>query len=411
MNETIKKYLEALDRTNNNEIAFTPEEQEEFENFFKEHPEFEKMRKELLEQKVPEFRQQIADHYLADVSKYKDIEGQLKDLGFNIGGVKDVTLGNGKRMLVFFTEGSDTPTVIEYDKDKNILEELRQRQLDYKQYQGINENFNAEEMLKDIAKEKNLYVDLRPIDKYEPSQKVLNDPEKMAIISNLLKQAEAKNVNLRIEEKFAYIDEENNMIVSKTGVVLEAKVNTLTGEVNVDTPESQMEFKDESINEENVGSVEQSVITGENKEIKDEEHELDDEEEKVDKDPYETTVEQVLARYNYEVTDEKKQEIVDNLRKLANKEITMEELPEAQREFYGQCVAESQDLVTTEQETYDETSLSDNKEYERENTYTRTLRLKPNTKKKNEEGSSNYIYVAIIVLLIALAIFIYIMVR
>ena len=183
MNEMVAKYLDALDRTNNNEFAFTVEEQQEFEAFFKEHPELEQMRKELLEQKVPEFRQQIADSYLSDISRYRDIESQLTSLGFNMKSFKDVTLSNGKRMIVFFTNDNPEPTVIEYDPNSNILEDLRQRQIDYKQYQGSDASFNAEEMLKDLAKEQNLYADVRPLEKYEPSSKYFNDKSSSLAIS------------------------------------------------------------------------------------------------------------------------------------------------------------------------------------------------------------------------------------
>lgn len=419
MNEMVAKYLDALDRTNNNEFAFTVEEQQEFEAFFKEHPELEQMRKELLEQKVPEFRQQIADSYLSDISRYRDIESQLTSLGFNMKSFKDVTLSNGKRMIVFFTNDNPEPTVIEYDPNSNILEDLRQRQIDYKQYQGSDASFNAEEMLKDLAKEQNLYADVRPLEKYEPNSKYFNDKEKMMLISNLLKQAELKNATLSLENKYAYIDEVNNCIIARNGAVLEAKIDTLTQEVVVKSPTSEKEFKNETINGESIETAEANELTGEVEEVQDEdytEEKVEVEEEEFSK--YEIAVEKVLARREIEIDDEKKKEIIDNTQKLDEGTLTLEELPEIEREFYEQCLLESRNLVLSEETVYKEDSMESLDpdspvETIQDNTYThkRTLVLKPKKSDLQEAGISSYVYIALVVLVIVFAIFMYIIFR
>ena len=410
MNETVVKYLEALDRTNNNEMAFTYEEQAEFDAFFKEHPDLEQMRKELLEQEVPEYRQKIADRYLSDIAKNKNIEGQLNDIGFNMKSFRDVTLDNDKRIIVFFAKGSNEPITIEYDPYSNILDDLRQRQLDYGQYQSLDAGFNAEEMLKDLAKEKNLYIKTKLIENYEPDSKYINDPDKMKIISSLLKQASEKNATLQPDEKFAYIDEENNYIMSKTGVVLEAKLDTLKDEVTVESPENEREFNDELINDENVDTAKQTAAGNNEKEIKDEDHsteEINKEEE--EKDKYEIAVDKILDEKGYSVTDEQKQKIIENTKMLDEGTITLDDVPETQRDFYEKSLEESQNTVINEQELSGNVHINDNKGYELENTYTKKLIYKP--KKDSSSGSSNYLYIALVVLIIAFAIFMYIIFR
>jgi hypothetical protein len=397
MNETVARYIEALDRTNNSEYMFTPEEKEEFDAFFKEHPELEKMRQELLEQKVPEFKQNIANYYLSDIAKYKDIESILGDIGINLDGVKDVTLSNGKRILVFYTSDSLEPTTIEFDPNKNVLEELRKKQLDYKQYQGLDAGFNAEEILKDLAKEENLYINVQFIDKYEPSPEVLQDKEKLTMIQQLLKKASEKNAILSGDDRFQYINEQNCFIMTKNGKVLEAKKDEMTNEIVVDSPKEEKEFKDETVTASSPEAYEQSVLNGTNEEIKDEDYSFDSpEEEKEETNKYKQAYDIVFTEKGKELSEEEKEEFIENLKKIDEGEMTIFEVDPDLRDAYQEAL----DVVQLEIE---------NEELEISNSY--TLTYKPKRETNKEEGASAYWYIALVVLLIAFAIFMYIVLK
>lgn len=393
---TAVKYAEALMRTNNNELAFTEEEKAEFEAFFRENPELEQMRQDLLASKVPEpkFKEEIINYYLGDLAKYQDIEGQLKDMGFNLDGVKDITLSNDKRIIVFYTQDSPEPTVIEFDKDKNLSEELRQLQLDYKDYQGKDANFNAEEMLKTIAKENKLYVGIRFIEGYVPSDKYAQDKEKLTIIAQLIEKAKEQNSILTGDDRFMYIDEENNFIMSKNGRVLEAKKDELTGEYTVQSPESEKEFKDDTITEEDALEPASKPLET-STELQDSSYSFDQPDEvKPEEDKYEQAFQYTFVEGEFPEAESKRDEIIENLKKIDEGSMSIDDISELEREWYQKALDKSH-------------------EYEMTMENTRTYRFKPKEEKKSnsEEGSSTYLYIALVVLLIAFGIFMYIILR
>lgn len=283
---------------------------------------------------------------------------------FNLKGIKDITLANGKRIIVMFKNNSMEPTVIEYKNNSNILEDVNERMKDPNNF-----GLTAEEVLDQIAKEQNSYQSVKAIYGYEPSPMVLQDEKKIKKMRELLKQAKEKNLILPQDEQFAYIDETNDYIMTKTGKILEIKMDNLENTV-AQSPESASEYKDEELNEKSI-TTDAYSMTGPSTTIK--ESEVSDEE-------IEKIYEEIFKKGNYVGN---KAIVIDRLKQMANDPNVIEKMPKEEQEWYYSAY----DLMKTKE---------------------KKLIYTPNNK---ESGMSNYVYIALVVLLIAFAVFMYIVFR
>lgn len=315
----------------------------------------------------------------------EQMEEQIKkDSSFNLKNIKDVTLSNGKRIIIMFKNNSMEPTVFEYDGKASVLDDVRQRQLNDPKYQGEDARYNAEEILDDIAKEGKAYQNIKPLDEnYEISPIYDTDIEKLKKLAALIQKARQDNYTLPEDEKYAFIDEENEYIMTKTGKILEAKFDSLENKVIVQSPEDAAEFKDEELNEEK--------LTAGTDEIGDNEvTNLQDEDEKDDE--LEDVYNEVFIKGDSTLP---KEQVMANLKKIAEDPNNLNNLPPEEQVWYQEA------LKKIEQKR-----LSKD--------HTKTLEYKKKQDKKNpdnEEGVSNYVYIALVVLLIAFAVFMYIIFR
>ena len=68
----------------------------------------------------------------------KQLEEENKfESNINLKGIKDVTLSNGKRIIIMFKNNGEEPTIIDIDPKMNLVEEVKKRQEEYVKYQQI----------------------------------------------------------------------------------------------------------------------------------------------------------------------------------------------------------------------------------------------------------------------------------
>lgn len=315
----------------------------------------------------------------------KQLEEENKfESNINLKGIKDVTLSNGKRIIIMFKNNGEEPTIIDIDPKMNLVEEVKKRQEEYVKYQGIDSVYNTETILDDIAKESNAFIEPKVLGDDtadELFKKYQTDREKLKIISSLLKKADKDNVLLPPYDKFAYIDPENNCIISMTGKVIEARFDSLNNEVIIKSPESASEYRDQEVDEDELGENERDK-----EEIKDED--FSDKE-------IEELYEEEFYHYLKDISDEKKQEIMDNLRKALKDADYIATLPPSEQNFYYNI--------------YNSYAKKKQMSYEK----TRVLKLvhKDDKEEEKEAGISSYVYIALVVLVIVFAIFMFIIFR
>jgi hypothetical protein len=104
----------------------------------------------------------------------------------------------------------------------------------------------------------------------------------------------------------------------------------------------------------------------------------------------------VFTEKGKELSEEEKEEFIENLKKIDEGEMTIFEVDPDLRDAYQEAL----DVVQLEIE---------NEELEISNSY--TLTYKPKRETNKEEGASAYWYIALVVLLIAFAIFMYIVLK
>ena len=315
----------------------------------------------------------------------KQLEEENKfESNINLKGIKDVTLSNGKRIIIMFKNNGEEPTIIDIDPKMNLVEEVKKRQEEYVKYQGTDSVYNTETILDDIAKESNAFIEPMVLGDETADKlfkKYQTDREKLKIVSSLLKKADKDNVLLPPYDKFAYIDPENNCIISMTGKVIEARFDSLNNEVIIKSPESASEYRDQEVDEDELGENERDK-----EEIKDEE--FSDKE-------IEELYEEEFYHYLKDISDEKKQEIKDNLRKALKDADYIATLPPSEQNFYYNM--------------YNSYAKKKQMSYEK----TRVLKLvhKDDKEEEKEAGISSYVYIALVVLVIVFAIFMFIIFR
>lgn len=289
----------------------------------------------------------------------------------NLNGVNSYVLNNDKRMISFFKENSELPIVIHIDNRLNIADEVLRRQKEDPRYQGTNSEEITKAILEDMAREQESFEETRKLEGYDTSH--ISDVDKLKKISALLKEAGKENALLPRDEQFAYIDEENNCIMSKTGKVLEAVV--VNGELVVRTPEGSIKFKDQELGhdeapEENKDDI--AYDTPVNDEVISD-REIDE------------VYEEIFTKGG--VDESKKQEIVENIRKTISNPDLIESMPEDQKEWYYSAY----DMVKSKKKKL-------------------ILAPKDNEQEK-QAGNSNGLLIAIVVLFIVFAVFMYIVFR
>lgn len=318
----------------------------------------------------------------------KQLEEDNKfESNINLKGIKDVTLSNGNRIIIMFKNNGEEPTIINVDPNLNLVEEIKKRQEEYTKYQSTDSVYNTETILDDIAKESKSYVEpmiLGDDTADELFKKYQTDREKLKIVSSLLKKADKDNVLLPPYEKFAYIDPENNCIISMTGKVIEAKFDSLNNEVIIKSPESASEYRDQDVDSDNAGEPGENEIDQE--ELKDED--LSDKE-------IEELYEEEFYFYLNDISDEKKKEIMDNLRKALKDADYIATLPPSEQNYYYNM--------------YNSYVKKKQMSYEKERVF---KLVNKNDKTTNQEaGISSYVYIALVVLVIVLAVFLYFILR
>ena len=369
MNESLQRYLDALERTNNQEYLMTEAEKQEFAALFREHPELDQLRTDLLNQDNPEFRRTMVKDYMDILSSSKDLTGQMNDLGFNLKDTKDITLNNGERIIVMYKQNSDVPIVLHVDSNVNIVSELKERMTSDPKYQGSDLSSNAEALLDDYARDNNAYQPIQEISKYDPAtSKYAMDLEKQKVIAELIKKAAEKNVLLSGQDKFMYIDEDNNYIMTGTGKVLEAEIDTLTGNITVGTAADAVEYKNEGIDVSSDGSTSSDGSRASEETEKDSEYSSSE---------IDYVYEEVFAKGGADPS--KKDETVEKLNEIANNPDEIYNMSKEEQEWY---------------QTAYNMLISKRK----------TLTYAP---KDNQSGVSNYLYIAIFVLLVAFAVLMY----
>lgn len=315
----------------------------------------------------------------------KQLEEENKfESNINLKGIKDVTLSNGKRIIIMFKNNGEEPTIIDIDPKMNLVEEVKKRQEEYVKYQGTDSVYNTETILDDIAKESNAFIEPMVLGDDTADKlfkKYQTDREKLKIISSLLKKADKDNVLLPPYDKFAYIDPENNCIISMTGKVIEARFDSLNNEVIIKSPESASEYRDQEVDEDELGENERDK-----EETKDED--FNDKE-------IEELYEEEFYHYLKDISDEKKQEIKDNLRKALKDADYIATLPPSEQNFYYNM--------------YNSYAKKKQMSYEK----ARVLKLvhKDDKEEEKEAGISSYVYIALVVLVIVFAIFMFIIFR
>lgn len=379
MRETLYKYLDLMERLNNNEFLMSPEERYEMDNFFNSSTELINLRSNLISEENPEQRRVLVEEYLKSIEK--DLDKEELAASLNLKSIKDITLQNDKRVVVMFPKGTNEPYVINVDRDDNIIEKLRKKQSEYAKYQGMDSNFNVEQILKDMADEEHSYEQVKPLQGYVIDGRFSRDPEKLRKISFLIKKAVEKNGKLEGDDKFTYIDEDNDYIMTNNGVVLEAKVDSLTNEMVVQSPESASEFKNEEVTNESGGTTsnEESEYNNEapeSNEVKDEDY---------SDEMIESVYEEVFIKGG--ITDASvKEDIIKKLKEI-NKDpklLESDSLSESQKEWY---MAANKRLD----------------ELKKQKEYTLTYDKKA--------GVSSYLYIAIFVLVVAFIVFMYFIFR
>lgn len=381
MEETLKKYLESL----NNPYGMSDREKYDYNQFFDAHPELNELRDRLVSEGDYLARQAILDEYLKSLNTEKDLTGELNSLGFNLEKTKDIRLDDGKRIVVMFKKNQDIPIALDIDPNVELVQELKDR-MNNPKYQGPDFNANAESLLDDYAKEKNAYQEISDLDKYDfqnfkpQNSKYSMDKEKIRVLISLYKKAVEANETLTSQDRYMYIDEENNYIMTGNGKVFEAKVDKVTNEITIESPDAS-EFKDEYIDNEGNGSVSSDGTTGTSESVE-ETNELKDEsyEDKELEDVYE----EVFTRGGIDPVN--KNNIMSNLKNLLKNPDDIYNMSDQEQVWY-------------------QTALNRIKEKEK------TLKYLP-LKQKNddnskEEGASSYLYIAIFVLLVAFAVLMY----
>lgn len=315
----------------------------------------------------------------------KQLEEENKfESNINLKGIKDVTLSNGKRIIIMFKNNGEEPTIIDIDPKMNLVEEVKKRQEEYVKYQGTDSVYNTETILDDIAKESNAFIEPMVLGDDTADKlfkKYQTDREKLKIVSSLLKKADKDNVLLPPYDKFAYIDPENNCIISMTGKVIEARFDSLNNEVIIKSPESASEYRDQEVDEDELGENERDKEETKDEDFSDKE--------------IEELYEEEFYHYLKDISDEKKQEIKDNLRKALKDADYIATLPPSEQNFYYNM--------------YNSYAKKKQMSYEK----TRVLKLvhKDDKEEEKEAGISSYVYIALVVLVIVFAIFMFIIFR
>ena len=315
----------------------------------------------------------------------KQLEEENKfESNINLKGIKDVTLSNGKRIIIMFKNNGEEPTIIDIDPKMNLVEEVKKRQEEYVKYQGTDSVYNTETILDDIAKESNAFIEPMVLGDETADKlfkKYQTDREKLKIVSSLLKKADKDNVLLPPYDKFAYIDPENNCIISMTGKVIEARFDSLNNEVIIKSPESASEYRDQEVDEDELGENERDKEETKDEDFSDKE--------------IEELYEEEFYHYLKDISDEKKQEIKDNLRKALKDADYIATLPPSEQNFYYNM--------------YNSYAKKKQMSYEK----TRVLKLvhKDDKEEEKEAGISSYVYIALVVLVIVFAIFMFIIFR
>lgn len=236
----------------------------------------------------------------------------------------------------------------------------------------------------DIAKESNAFIEPMVLGDDTADKlfkKYQTDREKLKIVSSLLKKADKDNVLLPPYDKFAYIDPENNCIISMTGKVIEARFDSLNNEVIIKSPESASEYRDQEVDEDELGENERDKEETKDEDFSDKE--------------LEELYEEEFYHYLKDISDEKKQEIKDNLRKALKDADYIATLPPSEQNFYYNM--------------YNSYAKKKQMSYEK----TRVLKLvhKDDKEEEREAGISSYVYIALVVLVIVFAIFMFIIFR
>ena len=315
----------------------------------------------------------------------KQLEEENKfESNINLKGIKDVTLSNGKRIIIMFKNNGEEPTIIDIDPKMNLVEEVKKRQEEYVKYQGTDSVYNTETILDDIAKESNAFIEPMVLGDDTADKlfkKYQTDREKLKIVSSLLKKADKDNVLLPPYDKFAYIDPENNCIISMTGKVIEARFDSLNNEVIIKSPESASEYRDQEVDEDELGENERDKEETKDEDFSDKE--------------IEELYEEEFYHYLKDISDEKKQEIKDNLRKALKDADYIATLPPSEQNFYYNM--------------YNSYTKKKQMSYEK----TRVLKLvhKDDKEEEKEAGISSSVYIALVVLVILFAIFMLIIFR
>ena len=315
----------------------------------------------------------------------KQLEEENKfESNINLKGIKDVTLSNGKRIIIMFKNNGEEPTIIDIDPKMNLVEEVKKRQEEYVKYQGTDSVYNTETILDDIAKESNAFIEPMVLGDDTADKlfkKYQTDREKLKIVSSLLKKADKDNVLLPPYDKFAYIDPENNCIISMTGKVIEARFDSLNNEVIIKSPESASEYRDQEVDEDELGENERDKEETKDEDFSDKE--------------IEELYEEEFYHYLKDISDEKKQESKDNLRKALKDADYIATLPPSEQNFYYNM--------------YNSYAKKKQMSYEK----TRVLKLvhKDDKEEEREAGISSYVYIALVVLVIVFAIFMFIIFR
>ncbi len=298
----------------------------------------------------------------------------------NLKSIKDITLANGKRMLVMYEGNSYEPIVINIDYDMDLLNEVYNRMKDNPNYQGGDPNENTKAILEEIAKEQHGYETVIPIeeDKIEEALKhYLNDTEKLKAISALIKDIEKKNLELPDHEKYTYIDIENEFVISNSGKVLEAKKNE-KDELVIQSPESASEYKDEDLNPEADALQSGAEVTDltSSADLKDSEYTEDE---------IENVYDEVFAKGG--VPDNLKESIIAKLKAVGE----------------NPNLLENRSYVSSEEKVWFYEAYARMEELKKKKVKTLTF--------EKEAGKSSYLYIAIVVLLIIVAIVLYLIFR
>ncbi|MBR4830458.1 MAG: hypothetical protein IKZ96_01660 [Bacilli bacterium] len=308
----------------------------------------------------------------------QNTDEKLKE-SINLKSIKDITLANGKRMLVMYEGNSYEPIVINIDYNLDLLNEIYGRMKENPNYQGGDPTENTKAIIEEIAKEQNGFETVIPIemDKINEALKhYMNDPEKLKAISALVKDVEKKNLILPEHEKYAYIDLENEFVISNSGKVLEAKKNE-KDELVVQSPEYASEYKDEDINpDEFNGGSKITELSSSDATLKDAEYTEDE---------IENVYDEVFSKGG--VPDELKAGIISKLKAIGE----------------DPNLLENRSVISSEEKAWFYEAYSRMEELKKKKTKTLTY--------EKEAGISSYVYIALVVLVIVFAIFMFIVFR